>query len=96
MAVVQVWPVVSREEAVAWSGVEEVKLIHHRCGYPLYSYIGDDFSWAEGFGECFGVRMPEQSAVLVSYRSAVVGLFPLQVFCCPNCGGVLKLWWDMP
>lgn len=58
------------------------KLVHHRCGYPLWSQVLDRLEWCAG--------------VVVTYRSAVEGGSPLPLYHCPQCGGTLRLWWDDP
>lgn len=70
------------------------KLVHHRCGYPLWSQELTRFDGS--LCQAMGVARPEGIDVLVGYRDAGPGQRPMQVFCCPGCGKPLKLWWHLP
>lgn len=67
------------------------KLVHHRCGYPL---------WAEVLGRFDEVREWETvsspgDCFVVSYRCAEQGVQPIIVSMCPCCRRSLQLWWPV-
>jgi hypothetical protein len=62
------------------------KLVHHKCGHPLFVDGYQEFQPLPVFAE------PGCIDVLVVYRDAMEER-PTVVFCCPGCNKPLKLWW---
>lgn len=68
----------------------EGKLVHHRCGYPLWVRATHQFpaDWSQRLG----VVSSSEGDVLVEYRNG--SALGIVVFICPDCYEPLQLWWD--
>ncbi len=66
------------------------KTVHHTCGYPLWVRVAHQF---EGVRDGSVVSVVGRGDVLVEYRDLSKG-DGLMVWMCPECYGVLPLWWD--
>ncbi len=69
---------------------ERGKMVHHRCGYPLWVRMMDQF---EAVGDGSVVAAEGVGDVVVEYRDPSVGNGPM-VYICPRCRSVLQLWWE--
>ena len=59
---------------------EGVRLVHHRCHYPLRVKVLSCLEWG--------------NVVVVEYRDRCEGCLDLPLYHCPRCGKELHLWWD--
>ena len=58
--------------------MEDGKLVHHRCGSSLWSFVLTEL----------------EGSVVVEYRVWVGTAFSLPLYFCPTCGKRLKIWWE--
>jgi hypothetical protein len=79
------------------AGGVEGKLVHHRCGYPLWSQVAHYYGQAEC--DLLADRVSPidgfRPVVLVSYRDATWAWWPQVVWMCPACGAALQTWWEV-
>ena len=67
------------------------KLVHHKCGHPLWTKVFDRLTVPEGSQAASN----GEKVILHYYDAHPDSSTPdLIVFLCPGCGQPLKLWWD--